>query len=421
VTGVPACSSPSSGTKRVFLASIFLFTVASALAGHATSLDQLTAFRVAQGIGGGLMIPVGTTMLFRAFPPIERARASTVLMIPTVLGPALGPVLGGWLTTNHSWRWIFHINIPIGVLTFALAAVGLREQREGAPGRFDGAGFVLSGASLAGIVFGLSRGPTHGWTSSSVLLPVVLGVAGAWLLVRIETRSAQPMLALTLLSERMFRIANLVAFCAFASFAGIVFLMPLFLQDLFGLTAADSGLTTFPMAVGMVIASQVAGRLYHLVGPRRLIITGLAMMTLVTFALVTMSLDTSVWTIRALMFARGITLGLTLVPMQAATFANTSAADTGRASSIFSVTRQVSASLGVAIIATTLVEATDHFTPGRAAHDLAASGGLSGYRVAFYVTGLLALVATLSALLIRDRDAASTLRRTVKDPVPIEG
>jgi hypothetical protein len=107
--------------------------------------------------------------------------------------------------------------------------------------------------------------------------------------------------------------------------------------------------------------------------------------------------------------------------MQAATFANTSAADTGRASSIFSVTRQVSASLGVAIIATTLVEATDHFTPGRAAHDLAASGVLSGYRVAFFVTGLLALVATLSALLIRDRDAASTLRRTVKDPVPVDG
>jgi EmrB/QacA subfamily drug resistance transporter len=402
------------GTKRVFLTAVGMFTAASALAGGATSLEQLTAFRIFQGVGGGLMIPVGTTMLFRAFPPIERARASTVLMIPTVLGPALGPVLGGWLTTNHSWRWIFYINVPIGIVTFAMGFVGLREHRETGAGRFDILGFVLSGASLAASLLALSRGPSHGWGSPDVLLPAVLGVVGFWLLVRIETRTDQPMLELWLLRERMFRIANIVAFCAFASFAGIVFLMPLFLQDLFGLSAVDSGLTTFPMAIGMVLASQVAGRLYQVVGPRRLILFGLAAMTLVTFSLVAMNLDTSLWTIRALMFARGITLGITLVPMQAATFANVSTADTGRASSIFSVNRQVSASIGVAVIGTTLVEATSHFARG-ATSGLVGQGTLAGYRAAFVVTGLLAVVATASALLVRDQDAASTLRRSPLD------
>ena len=400
------------GTKRMFLVAVLMFTAASALCGEATTLSQLTAFRILQGVGGGLMIPVGTTMLFRAFPPIERARASTVLMIPTVLGPALGPVLGGWFTTNYSWRWIFHVNVPIGIVTFALGAIGLREHKEPSAGRFDLAGFVLSGASLAAVLLALSHGPVHGWGAPSVVVPAVLGVIGFGVLVRVETHIDQPMLALRLLTERMFKIANIVAFASFASFAGIVFLMPLFLQDLYGLSAIDSGLTTFPMAIGMVIASQVAGRLYHRVGPRRLILTGLSIMTLVTFSLMTMSTDTSLWTIRMLMFIRGLSLGLTLVPMQAASFANISVADTGRAASITSVARQISASLGVAIIGTVLVEATAHLvgggagTPGEIER-----ASLSGYRVAFFVTGVLAIVATASALLVRDRDAASTIRR----------
>jgi EmrB/QacA subfamily drug resistance transporter len=321
-------------------------------------------------------------------------------------------VLGGWFTTNHSWRWIFYVNITIGIVTFALGAVGLREHREPGAGRFDIIGFVLSGASLAAVLLALSHGPSRGWGAPSVVIPAVLGVIGFWVLVWVETHIDEPMLALRLLTERMFKIANVVAFCSFASFAGIVFLMPLFLQDLYGLSAVDSGLTTFPMAIGMVIASQVAGRLYHLVGPRRLILTGLSIMTVVTFSLMTMSTDTSLWTIRALMFIRGVSLGLTLVPIQAASFANISIADTGRASSITSVGRQISASLGVAIIGTVLVEATAHFAGGDAgAPGEIEQATLSGYRVAFFVTGVLAIVATASALLVRDRDAASTLRK----------
>jgi len=404
------------GTKRMFLLSLFLFSAASALCAEATSLSQLTAFRILQGVGGGMMIPIGTTMLFRAFPPIERARASTVLMVPTVIGPALGPVLGGWLTTNHSWRWIFAINIPLGILTFALAAVGLREEREPTAGRFDVAGFVLSGASLAAVLLALSHGPTYGWATAGVVAPGALGLAGFAWLVWVETHIEQPMLALRLLGERMFKIANLVAFCSFASFAGIVFLMPLFLQELYGLTAADSGLTTFPMAVGMIISSQVAGRLYQRAGPKRLILAGLSLMTVVTFSLMAMTTGTSLWGIRALMFVRGLSLGTTLVPLQAASFANISVADTGRASSITSVNRQISASLGVAIIGTALVEATAHFLrDGERTSEAIAQASLSGYRAAFFVTGLLAVVATASALLLRDREAASTLHARV-DP-----
>jgi EmrB/QacA subfamily drug resistance transporter len=136
------------GPRRVLLTAIFMFTAASALCGMATSLSELTAFRVLQGVGGGLMTPVGMTMLWRAFPPAERIRASAILVVPTALAPALGPVLGGLFVTDLSWRWVFFVNVPIGLLAIAFGTVFLREQPRHPSGRFDLPGFVMAGVGL---------------------------------------------------------------------------------------------------------------------------------------------------------------------------------------------------------------------------------------------------------------------------------
>ena len=151
------------GTKQTFLFAIGTFTVASALCGQAHSLTELVAFRVLQGVGGGMMTPVGTAMLFRAFAPERRAKASTVLIIPTVMAPALGPVIGGLLVTQLSWRWIFYVNVPLGIVAFAFGFFFLREHREPTAGPFDAAGFVLSGGGLALVLYALSEGPFKGW------------------------------------------------------------------------------------------------------------------------------------------------------------------------------------------------------------------------------------------------------------------
>ncbi len=157
-----------------------------------------------------MLVPVGTAMLFRAFPPIERAKASTVLIIPTVLAPAFGPVLGGWLVTDVSWRWIFYVNLPVGAVAFAIGFLFLREEREGHAGRFDVPGFVLSGAGLALVLFALTQGPEKGWRSPEVALTGVVGVVLFALLIRIETHTPEPLLALRLFRDRMFRNANIV-------------------------------------------------------------------------------------------------------------------------------------------------------------------------------------------------------------------
>ena len=141
------------GTKKTFLFALTMFTLASMLCGQANSLGQLIAFRLLQGVGGGMLTPVGTAMLYRAFPPEERARASAVLIIPSVIAPALGPVVGGAIVTNTSWRWIFYVNVPVGIVGIIFSALFLKEHREPRAGGFDIAGFLLSGFGLAGTFY----------------------------------------------------------------------------------------------------------------------------------------------------------------------------------------------------------------------------------------------------------------------------
>lgn len=399
------------GTRRVFLFALAMFTGASALCGQAHTLGELVGFRVLQGVGGGMLVPVGTAMLFRAFPPIERAKASTVLLLPTVLAPALGPVLGGWLVTDVSWRWIFYVNLPVGIVAFTIGFLFLREEREGTAGRFDVRGFLLSGSGLALILFALSQGPEKGWRSAEVIFTGLAGVCVFVALVMVETRIAEPMLALRLYKERMFRNANVVLTLTYASFIGVIFLMPLFLQNLRGLTPFESGLTTFPQALGVIVSSQVVGRLYHRVGPRRLIFFGMIGMSIVTFQLSLIDLHTSLWTIRAIMFCRGLCASFSFVPLQASTYANVTPADTGRASALYSTQRQVAAALGVALLGTVLISRTTSHT---------GAGALVGFHDAYMVGSLLVFLAAVSALLIRDEDAAATMNSRSPQAVPEE-
>ena len=219
---IPAsgCLGDRFGTKRIFMFALFAFTLGSALCGISTSIGMLIAFRVLQGVGGGMLTPVGTAMLFRAFPPEERAKASAVLVIPIAIAPAVGPVLGGLLVDNLSWRWIFYVNVPVGIAAFIFAGIFLQEGLEDKPGRFDSYGFVLSATGLPLLLYALAEAPTRGWTSTVVLATGVAGIALLALLVVVELRVTEPMLALRLFSDRLFRSSAIVNFAASAAFVG---------------------------------------------------------------------------------------------------------------------------------------------------------------------------------------------------------
>jgi len=394
------------GTKRTFLFANAMFVLGSALCGLAWSIQSLTAFRIFQGVGGGMLTPVGMAMLYRAFTPQERARASAILSVPTTMAPMLGPVLGGFLVDRLSWRWIFYVNVPVGIVSLWFSAVYLREHREAGAGRFDPAGFVLSGFGLAGVLYALSRGVNDGWTSPRVLIAGLGGLISFGLLVAVERRILAPMLDLGLYALRLFRISSLVAFMSFCSQFGMLFLLPLFLQEPRGLSALESGLTTFPQPVGQLLMVQVTSRLYARLGPRKNLVVSTAGLAITSGLFLLVGLQTDLWWIRGLMLLRGMFIAFQMVAMQTAAFSTVPREKTGRASSLISSVRQLAAAMGVAIAATVLISGTSALS-GPAASHLAQPGALTAFHTAFAVAALFGLAGLFFALRIRDQDAAA--------------
>jgi EmrB/QacA subfamily drug resistance transporter len=402
------------GPRRVLLTAIFMFTAASALCGAATSLSELTAFRVLQGVGGGLMTPVGMTMLWRAFPPAERIRASAILVVPTALAPALGPVLGGLFVTDLSWRWVFLVNVPIGLLAIVFGTVFLREQPRHRVGRFDLPGFLMAGVGLGLLMYGLSEGPVKGWASTDVIATCVSGAVLLTGLVAVELRRSDPLIALRLLRDRLFRSANIVMFCGAAAFLGMLYLAALFFQDGLGLSALGAGLTTFPEALGVMAGAQIVTRvLYPRIGPRRIMMGGLAGVALGMVAMSFVGDQTNLWLVRLAMLEMGISMSGVFVPTQAAAFATISLADMGGASTFFNAERQLGGAVGVALLTTVLsaVGVTSSVAGHVTAH-------LAAYHMAFLTAAAMALGGVAAAATVKDADAANTIsrRRTVAVP-----
>jgi len=411
------------GTKTTFLAAMGLFTAASALCATAPDLPALVGFRVLQGVGGGLLTPVGQAMLYRAYPPERRARAAAVLLVPTVMAPALGPVLGGFLVDQLSWRWVFLVNLPIGAAALAFGLACLAERREAHPGRFDVAGFILAACALALILYAASEGPVLGWGRVPVWAAGALGIAAAVAFVCVELAARAPMLSVRLLDDRLFRACNLTSLLGGAAFMGVLFLMPQFLQYARGASAFSSGLTTFPEAIGVMLSSRLVARLYPRVGPRRLMAGGLTAVTLLILALTRIGPATDPWWVRLGMFGVGAGMAYMILPLQAAAFAGISAADTGRASALFATQRQVAGALGAAL-AGTMVAA---FLPAGAiltGGALRASAAAGAFHLAFAACAVLAAAGAAVALGVPDALAAATMvrgprRARAVEPAPV--
>ncbi len=398
------------GTRRVFIFALVMFVLASGLCAEARDIKQLIAFRLLQGVGGGMLTPVGVTLLFRAFPPAERAKASAVLTIPTVLAPATGPVLGGFLTDTFGWRWIFRVNIPIGLFALAVAYFGLRKDDVTTKRPFDAAGFVLAATGFPAVVYALERGAEEGWASGRILAAIALAIVSLVSLTVWSLRTATPMLDLELLRERMFRTTNIVSFASTMAFLGVVFILPQFLQRVAGLTAFQSGLATFPQAFGVIAVSKFAGSLYPKIGPRRMLAFGYFGLSLATIPFLFLTVDTNPWTIRAIMFGRGLFLAFTFIPLQAASYARITPEQTGRASAIFSTQRQLGAAMGVAILSTVLISNIPAKFGQTVVPEALRGGFTSAFHTAFAVAIGFTFLAGLLSLGIRDADAAATMQ-----------
>ena len=385
------------GARNVMLASIGLFTVASALCGMATSLPELVALRAVQGLGGGVLVPVGMAMMFRAFPLAERIRANRLIIVPTLLAPALGPVIGGLLVDGLSWRWIFYINVPVGVAALVFGALFLPRGSEHPAGRFDLPGFLLAGTGFPLLLYALSTGASAGWAAPHVLIAIILSIILLIVFVMVELRVAEPMLRLRIYADRLFRTTNLQLMFAGAGFIGTLFLVPLFLQSGLGFTAVHSGLSTFPEAIGGMTGVQVTTRLYKRVGPRRLMVAGMCGTVVTIGGMAFAGPGNAAWLIPVLMFFTGCSFGFAMAPSQAAALATLSPALTGQATTLLNTLRQAGGAAGVALLGTVLGATR----PGPL--------DLAGYRLAFLAAACLMVFGAMFASRVRDADAAATM------------
>jgi EmrB/QacA subfamily drug resistance transporter len=400
------------GTKPTFIFALAVFTTSSLLCGLSWDTTSLVGFRVLQGIGGGLLTPVGTTMVLRAFPMSERASVTALLTVPAVLGPALGPVVGGYLVEYQSWRWIFFINIPIGLLALAIAVALLHEPRPEGRRRLDVAGLLLAAPGLSAVVFALSQAGPHGLGDVRVVVAGGAGLIALAVFVAVELRTKEPLIDLRQFGEPMFRLANLVQFFSYARFQGSIFLFALFLQTQHGLSPFQAGLTSFPSALGVMSMMPLAGRAYRRFGPRRVMVIAYTASAAASAVMLLASAETSQWWLRLAQLGWGASFGFSIVALQTATFANIAPAAMGRASAAYNSIRQVGGSFGVALLATVLSSRL-----GAENATLTSSGGIDAFHAAWLVAAVLALTSAALSLLVNDRLAANTFNARAVAPV----
>lgn len=362
------------GIKKVYLISLGAFTLASVLCGLAPNLTLLIIFRVLQGIGGGSVLPLGTAMLFAAFPPHQRGLAFGIFGIPLVMAPALGPVLGGAFVEYLDWRLIFFINVPIGLLGIFIGATFLKEQKREGHVPLDLLGAICSVIGFGAILYGFSNAapagennfngtPTAassnsnstGWGSPNVLIALGIGVFFLIIFAVSQLRQRDEALVdLRLFKRPTFVIANIVGWITVIGFFGAEFLLPLYLQVLRGLSPLQTGLLLLPLAISSGILVPLMGRVQDKLGPRPLVVVGFSLLVINTWQLADLKLDTAYWYIVLLLILRGVALACVIQPTQLAALSGIAPRQLNRASSLVNASRSVFQSLGVALLATVL-------------------------------------------------------------------
>ncbi|MBX5476566.1 MAG: multidrug efflux MFS transporter [Clostridia bacterium] len=344
------------GSKRIYIFTLAAFTLGSVLCAFAWSVASLTAFRAVQAIGGGLLQPVVMAMVLRMVPRDRMGAAMGVIGLAMLLAPALGPTIGGYLVEYLSWRWIFLINLPIGIAAILGAMAVLPDIRGPRPKRVDWFGGLLAAAGLFALLFALSKGQSWGWRSEPIVLlfyaSFVLLAAFVWW----ELRHPEPILPLGVLRHGAFSVSLLLGFVITVGLFSGLFYVPLFLQDIRGLSPLTTGLIMMPPALASGLMMPFAGALYDRVGPRPLIVTGIGLITYATWLLHHLSTDTPTRVIVGWMVVRGIGMGLTMMPAMTAGMSVVPEREVNAGSAIQNVIQRVGGSFGIAALTSVLLE-----------------------------------------------------------------
>ncbi|MCD4523634.1 DHA2 family efflux MFS transporter permease subunit [Nocardioides sp. cx-173] len=403
------------GTKRLYLLAVLLFTLGSMLCAAASSLEMLVGFRVLQGLGGGMLMPLGMTILTRAAGPARVGRVMAVLGIPMLLGPIFGPILGGALIDSASWHWIFLINLPIGIIALAYAWKVLPADRVEPSETFDWLGMLLLSPGLAAFLYGISSIPEAKQSEGTIwtLQVVAPAVAGALLIAAfvpwaLSRRNRHPLIDLRLFQSRTLTVA-VIAMALFAiAFFGASLLFPLYFQQVRGEDALGAGLLLAPQGIGAMLTMPIAGILADRIGPGKIVLTGIAVITAGMAMFTQLTADTSYAFILGALFVMGLGMGATMMPIMSSALGTLEPHTIARGSTLMNIVQQVAASVGTAVFAVLLTNGILDIGVNPATDPAGYVAGLAdSFATVFLVaTVMVGLVLVPAYLLPRRRPAA---------------
>ncbi len=343
------------GAKRVYLVSLALFTLGSIACGLSNTLIALVVFRVLQGIGGGMIMPLAQLIMAQVAGPQRMGRVMGVVSMPAMLAPILGPVVGGLILQNLHWSWIFFVNVPIGVVAMYLGWRMLPETDSGEAGPLDRVGLALLPASAALTIFGISElGSGAPFGSVEVLAPLVVGLVLGVAFCLHALRIPRPLLDIRLYRNKVFAGASFTTFGLGAALFGAMILVPLYYQSVRHLSVIDTGLLNGPQGIGALIMMPIAGRLTERYGGGRIAIVGVSLLALSTIPLAFIDENTSYVAISAVLFVRGISIGLGFMPAMTAAFAAMRPEQLSDATPQINVVMRLGSAVGVAVLAVVL-------------------------------------------------------------------
>ncbi len=360
------------GRKRYFVTSILIFTAASAMCGASQTVDELIFWRVVQGLGGGALMATAHAILVESFPPSKQGVGQAIFGVGAMIGPALGPTLGGWLTDNYSWHWCFLINVPLGLLAATLCGANLEDpphQVRNPTGKVDWPGIALLVVGIGSFQTMLERGNKKDWFDSGeiVLLAIASFVGIVGLVVR-ELKADDPIVDFRVLGQRDFAVGCIFTALGGLMLYGVIFLFPVYTQSLLGWTAWQSGLSSLPSSISTAIVMGFLGNLIWYIGPRKPFIVGMILMLVTLFVMSRLTLQSGRDEVFLAQALRGMASGLLFVPLSAATLRSLPAADVAKGAGLFNLFRQLGGSFGIAILASILDRRSDYHAVELARH-----------------------------------------------------
>jgi EmrB/QacA subfamily drug resistance transporter len=379
------------GAKRVYLVSLVLFTAGSALCGLAASATQLIIFRVLQGVGGGMIMPIGQLMMAEAAGPKRMGRVMSIMSVPIMLAPILGPTIGGLILDSVSWRWIFYVNLPVGVVAVIAAWRILPTVKRERTEPLDYLGLVLMAGGFPLIIYGLAEiGVTGGFTSLKVVAPLILGVLLVLIFVWHALRVRYPLLNVRLYKRPTFSTASIAMVALAAALFGGMILLPLYWQGVRHYSVLDTGLLTAPQGLGAAMVMPIAGKLTDRIGGGPLTLLGAVLTTVATIPFALIGAHTSVLFLSFAMLFRGFGIGFAFMPAMSAAFASLDRSELPDATPQLNVLQRVGGSVGTAVLAVVLQRALiGAHTPSQAA---------SAYGTAFWAATAMTAVAIVPSL-----------------------